>query len=152
MEERDRGECGKWMKVKKHWLCWGLMTCQTLVGHFVSSSRGREKTERGDSRGDERWKRGIRKKEGNNRKWGNRRNNNIPPLPIPAARTAGLAQLSANISWTPQWRKIHDTFASSIHPLLISSRTRLQWRPHRMVSRADSSTQMNKSTDKNFSL
>ena len=59
----------------------------TLVGHFVSSPREREKR---DSRGDER--------EGQERK----RNRNeseekeeikTPPLPLPATRIAGLAQL-----------------------------------------------------------
>ena len=32
----------------------------------------------------------------------NNKKNNIPPLPLPATRIAGLAQLSANLSWTPQ--------------------------------------------------
>ena len=36
----------------------------------------------------------------------------IPPLSLPTTRIAGLAQLQASISWTPRWRKIHDTFAT----------------------------------------
>ena len=69
-----------------------------LVGHFVSSPREREKRDRRDS-SDER--------EGQGRK----RNRNeteeteeikiFPPLPLPATRIAALAQLEANISWTP---------------------------------------------------
>ena len=54
-------------------------------------------------------------------KWRNRRNKKkkkLPPLPLPATTIAGLAQLKANLSWTPQWRKIHDTFATPDHPIL----------------------------------
>ena len=40
----------------------------------------------------------------------------FPPLPLPAARIAGLVQLKANISWTPRRHKIHDAFASPDHP------------------------------------
>ena len=39
-----------------------------------------------------------------------------PPLPLPVARTAGLSQLYASISWTPRWDNINDTFASPNHP------------------------------------
>ena len=62
----------------------------TFVGHFVSSPREREKRDRRDSNGDER--------EGQGRK----RNRNeseeteiktFSPLPLPATRIAGLAQL-----------------------------------------------------------
>ena len=59
----------------------------TLVGHFVSPPREREKRDRRDIRGGER---GIGKKEGNKRKGSS---NNIPHLHLPAARTAGFAQL-----------------------------------------------------------
>ena len=31
----------------------------------------------------------------------NRRNRYIPPLPLPATRITGLAELEANLSWTP---------------------------------------------------
>ena len=71
----------------------GFNDTSTLVGHFVSSSREREKRDRRDSRGDEREGHG-RNSEENEWKWRNRRNKNIPPLPLPAARVAGLAQLS----------------------------------------------------------
>ena len=40
-----------------------------------------------------------------------------PPQSLPATRIAGLAQLEANISWTPRWRKIPDTFATPNHTL-----------------------------------
>ena len=56
------------------------------MGHFVSSPREREKRDRRDSRRDEREGQGgtgMKKEE-------------------PAIRIAGLAQLYANISWTPQ--------------------------------------------------
>ena len=68
----------------------GFNDTSTLVGHFVSSPREREKKDRRDSRGDER--------EGQGRK----RNRNeseeteeikTSPLPLPATRIAGLAQL-----------------------------------------------------------
>ena len=36
------------------WLCLGFNDTSTLVGHFVSSTREREKSGRRDSRGDER--------------------------------------------------------------------------------------------------
>ena len=57
------------------------------MGHSVSSLREREKRDRRDSRGDER---GTGKKEENEWKW---RNKNIPPLPVPATRIAGLKNL-----------------------------------------------------------
>ena len=69
----------------------GFNDTSTLEGHFVLSPREREKTERrncsegSDCRGDER--------EGNERQRRNRRNKNILPLPLPAVRTEGLAQL-----------------------------------------------------------
>ena len=59
------------------------------MGHFVLSPREREKSDRRDSRQDER--------EGWGRKWimteseENRRNKNIPPILLPDARIAGLA-------------------------------------------------------------
>ena len=76
-----------------------------LVGHFVSSPREREKRDR-------RWKRGTGKKEEQEWKGRNRRNKNIPPIPLPATRIAGLAQRSAKISWMPRWLKIQDSFAT----------------------------------------
>ena len=99
---------GDWLIVS------GFNATSTFVGHFVSSSREREmrdRRDRRDSRGDER--------EGREKgKWitVKKQNKNIPPLPLSAARTAGLAQLLANISWRPRRCKIHDTFASPNHP------------------------------------
>ena len=43
----------------------------------------------------------------------------IKPLtlyPYPLQGIAGLAHLKANISWTPRWCKIHNTFTSPNHP------------------------------------
>ena len=49
----------QFMQDRVFWLCWGLTS--TIVGHFLSSPREREKRHRRDSRGDERegqgWKR-----------------------------------------------------------------------------------------------
>ena len=108
---------GEIWKISQNCLCLfvlGFNDTSSLVGHFVSSPREREKRDRRDSRGDER--EGQERKV-NKWKWRNRRNKNILPLPLPAARIAVLAQLLANISWTPQWYKIHDTFASPNQPL-----------------------------------
>ena len=62
----------------------------TLVGHFVSSPREREKRDRRDSRRDEREEQG---KKRNRNESEETRNNSIPPLSLPATRIAGLAQL-----------------------------------------------------------
>ena len=69
----------------------GFKDTSTLEGHFVLSPTEREKRDRRDSRGDER--------EGQ----GRTRNRNeseeteeikiFPPLPLPATKIAGLAQL-----------------------------------------------------------
>ena len=56
----------------------GFNDMSTLVGHFVSSPRQREKSDRRDSWCDER---GTGEKEEQEWKWRNRRNKNIPPLP-----------------------------------------------------------------------
>ena len=60
----------------------------TLVGHFVSSPREREKRNRRDSRRDER--------QGQVRKWNRNESEETEeiktfPLPLPATRIAGLA-------------------------------------------------------------
>ena len=68
----------------------GFNDMSTLVDHFVSSPRGREKRDRRDSSRDEREGKG---REENESKGRNRRNYNVPPLPLPAARIAGIAQL-----------------------------------------------------------
>ena len=68
----------------------------TFVGHFLSSPRGREKR---DSRGDKRGGHG-RIKENESEETEVKPPH--PPLPLPATRIAGLAQLKANLSWTPQ--------------------------------------------------
>ena len=76
----------------------GLNNTSTLVGHFVSSPREREKREEIV----EGMKRRDRRERGINESEETEENKNIPPLPLPAARTAGLAQLKASISWTPR--------------------------------------------------
>ena len=63
----------------------GFYDTSTLVGHFVLSPREREKRDRRDSRGIER--------EGQERKENDWQWREIKPLPLHAARIAGLAQL-----------------------------------------------------------
>ena len=57
------------------------------MGHFVSSPREREKR---DSRGDEREGQGRRRKMNESEETEEVK---YPPLPSPAAKVAGLAQL-----------------------------------------------------------
>ena len=61
------------------------------MGHFVSSPREREKSDRRDSRRDEREEQG--RKRNRNESEETEEKKNIPPLPLPATRIAGLAQL-----------------------------------------------------------
>ena len=61
----------------------------------MSSPREREKRDR---RRDEREGQGRNK----NKSKETEEIKNIPPLPLPATRIAGLAQLQANMSWAPQ--------------------------------------------------
>ena len=61
------------------------------MGHFVSSPIEREKRDGRDSTGDERG--GTGKKEERNESEKTEKNKNIPPLPLPATRITGLAQL-----------------------------------------------------------
>ena len=74
----------------------GFNDTSTLVGHFVSSPREREKR---DSRVDERERQG-RKRNKNEREQ--TEEIKCSPLPLPAPRIASLAQLKANITWMPQ--------------------------------------------------
>ena len=67
----------------------GFNDTSTLVGHFVSSPREREKIEEIVETMKER----DRGERGKWMKVKTHKKLNIPPLPIPAARTAGLAQL-----------------------------------------------------------
>ena len=39
----------------------------------------------------------------------------FPPLPLPTTRIAGLAQLYANISWTPQWNVCIEVYDNVIY-------------------------------------
>ena len=71
--------------------CLGFNDTSTLVGHFVSSPREREKRNRRDSRGDEREEQ--RRKRNRNENEETEEIKNIPPLPLPVTRVAGLAQL-----------------------------------------------------------
>ena len=81
----------------------GFNDTSTLVGHFVSSPREREKIDRRDSRRDEREGQGRKRNRNESEETEERKN--ITSLPLPATRIAGLAQLSANISWTPRVTK-----------------------------------------------
>ena len=63
----------------------------TLVGHFVSSPRERETINRRDTRRDER--EGYGRKREMKENEGTKEITTFTPLPLPAARTADLAQL-----------------------------------------------------------
>ena len=76
----------------------GFNDKSTLVGHFVSSPREREKRDRRDSRGDE--TEGQGRKRNRNESEEKEEIKTFPPLPLSATKIAGLAQLEANISWT----------------------------------------------------
>ena len=81
-------KCHPW---KLEWLCWGLMTCQPLwVILCCLPENGRKEIE--EIVEETRKRDGIEKKQ-QELKWRNRRNKNIPPLPLPATRIAGLAHL-----------------------------------------------------------
>ena len=67
-----------------------LYDASTLVDQFVSSPREREKRDKRDSRNDDRGEQGRKR---NRTESEETRNNNTPPLPLPATRIAGLAQL-----------------------------------------------------------
>ena len=69
----------------------GFNDTSTLVGHFVSSPREREKRDRRDSRGDEREGQGRERNRNENEETEEIKK--ILPLPLSAARIAGLAQL-----------------------------------------------------------
>ena len=69
----------------------GFNETSTLVGHFVSSPREREKRDRRDSRRDER--EGQGRKRNRHESEETEEIKNISPLPLPATRIAGLAQL-----------------------------------------------------------
>ena len=69
----------------------GFNDTSIIVGHFVSSPREREKRYRIDSRGDER--EGQGRKRNRNESEETEEIKTSPPLPLPAKRIAGLAQL-----------------------------------------------------------
>ena len=66
----------------------GFNDKSTLVDHFVSTPREREKR---DSRGDERDGQG--RKRNRNESEETEETETFPPLPLPATRIAGTAQL-----------------------------------------------------------
>ena len=68
----------------------GFNDTSALVGHYVSSPREREKSDRRDSRGDERVRQG---KKRNRNKSEETEETKTFPLPLPATRIAGLAQM-----------------------------------------------------------
>ena len=67
----------------------GFSNTSTIVGHFVSSPRAREKNDRRDSRGGER--EGQVKQRNRNETEEIEEIKTFPPLPLPATRIAGLA-------------------------------------------------------------
>ena len=71
--------------------CVGVYRHVNPWGHFVSSPRKREKRARRDSRGDEREGQGRKRKMNESEETEDIKT--FPPLPLPAARIAGLAQL-----------------------------------------------------------
>ena len=71
-------------------LCWGVTTRQPL---WVILCRLPEKGRRQIEEIVEEMKERDREERETGTKWRNRRNDNIPPLPLPATRIAGLAQL-----------------------------------------------------------
>ena len=71
-----------------------------LVGHFVSSPREWENRDRRDIRGYEGEEQG-RKRNRNESKEAEEIKT-FPTLLLTATRIIGLAQLEANISWTPR--------------------------------------------------
>ena len=71
------------------WLCWGLTTRQPLR---VILCRLPEKGRKEIEERVEEMKERDREERGTG-KWRNRRNKNIPPLPLPTTKIAGLAQL-----------------------------------------------------------
>ena len=84
-----------------------------LVDYFVPSPRERDKR---DSRGDEREGQG-RRRNGNK----SEEKEEIKNIPLYSYLLQGLQALPnckpvLVISWTPHWRKIHNTFASPDHP------------------------------------
>ena len=91
-------------------LCWGLTTCQPLwviLCHLLE----KEERDRRDSRGDEREGQGVKRNRNENEETEENHSlstltcyKNSRPCPI------------ANISLTPQWPKIHNTFATPDHP------------------------------------
>ena len=86
-------ECYRTWEVSTDWLCWGLTTRQPLrVILCRLPEKGRKKIEEivEEMKEMNREERGTEMKEW---KWRNRRNKNIPPLPLPATRIVGLPQL-----------------------------------------------------------
>ena len=65
----------------------GFNDTSTLVGHFVSSPREREKRDRRDSRRGKR--EGQKRKRDKSESEETEEIKNIPPLPLPATRIAG---------------------------------------------------------------
>ena len=89
---------------------WHINPCRSFC--VVSQRKGED---RRDSRGDEREEQGRKRKTDESEETEEIKIFPPPPLLLATARLAGLPQLLANISWTPRWSKIHDTFASLNH-------------------------------------
>ena len=89
----------------------GFNDTSTLVSHFVlspSQRKGEEIKEKvKEMKERDRGERGMKVKK----------QKKLTPisLPLSAAIIASIVQLLVNLSWTPRWRKIHDTFDSPNH-------------------------------------
>ena len=90
----------------------GFNDTSTLVGHFVSSPREREKRDRRDSRRDEREGQG-RKRNMNESVETEEIKNHLPTLTCYKD-----SRPCPTVSWTPRWHKIHDTFAPPVERLM----------------------------------
>ena len=91
----------------------GFNNMSTLEGHFVSSPREREKRDRRKSRGDER--EGQGRKRNRNESKETEEIKTFPLYPYPLQGQQALPNCKP-ISWTPQWCKIHSTFAPPDRP------------------------------------
>ena len=94
-------------------LCWGLTTHQLLwVVLCRLTEKGREEMEEMLEEMKERNK----NERGTGMKVKKTEEIKTFPSTLTCYKDSKLAHLLANISWTPRWRKMHDTFATPDHP------------------------------------
>ena len=89
------------------------MTCQPLWVILCRLPEKGRKRDRRDSRGDETERQGRKRNRNESEET-----EEIKTFPstLTCYKDSSLAQLYANISWKPQWRKKHDDFAPPYHP------------------------------------